>query len=132
MNVSSLSNKTLLFLLNIRYFATKLTENKEYCRNANNQRNTGCQCIKKIVNTDTLEQLISTLERFESNDTNGQKLFLHGVLTHGILRKEELRRGERRVAIYALTGVEYDKGNTILVCNNTLRSLFFIGLRMWK
>ena len=58
---------------NIQYFVTKLTENIEYCRNVNNQHNTGYQCIEKFGNADTLAQLISKLERFKSNNTNGQK-----------------------------------------------------------
>ena len=34
--------------------------------------------------------------------------------------------------MYALSGVKDQEGNTILVCNNTLRSLFYIGKRQWK
>ena len=118
--------------MNIEYYASKLTENRDHCRNVNNQRDTGCQCIKRLQNEDTFAQLVSKLEKYESKDSNGRKLFLHGVLTHGNLKKDELRRGERRVAIYALTGVEDQDGDTILVCNNTLRALFYIGKRQWK
>lgn len=117
---------------NIEDFASKLIENKDHCRNVNNKRNTACQCITKLQNEDVFEKLINKLVKYESNDTNGRKLFLHGVLTHGNLRKEELRRGEKRVAIYALTGVEDQDGETVLVCNNTLRALFFVGKKQWK
>ena len=112
---------------NIEDFASKLIENKDHCRNVNNKRNTACQYITKLQNEDVFEKLITKLVKYESNDSNGRKLFLHGVLTHGNLRKEELRRGEKRVAIYALTGVEDQDGETVLVCNNTLRALFFVG-----
>lgn len=46
--------------------------------------------------------------------SNGRKLFLHNVLTHGDLRREELQRGERELTIYVLTGVEDQDGDTIL------------------
>ena len=54
-------------------------------------------------------------------------MFLYGVLTQGNLKKEELQRGAKRSAIYALTGVETDDAETIFVCSNTLKNLFCIG-----
>ena len=129
------NNKTLSreqIRTNIQDFTSKLTENKDHCRNVNNKHNTACQCIMKLQNEDVFEQLITKLVKYELNDSNGRKLFLHGVVTHGNLRKEELQHGERQVTIYALTGVEDQDGDTILVFSNTLRALFFIGKRQWK
>ena len=59
-------------------------------------------------------------------------MFLHGVLNHVNLRKEELRRGKKKMAIDAMTGVLDLEGKTVHICNNALQYLLCLGPQTWK
>ena len=109
-----------------------LIDGHSNCINVNNKRPTSCTCITMFRDNNCFDQLLEKLEKYESKDTEGRKLFLHGVLTHGNLKKEELKRGAKRSSIYALTGVETIDGETVFVCSNTLKNLFCIGNKQWK
>ena len=116
----------------IHDYVKGLIDNNSNCLNWNNGRPTSCSCIKKFREDDCFDQLLEKLDKFERKDSEGRKLFLHGVLTHGNLKKGELRRGEKRSCLYALTAVECNNQDTIFVCNNTLRNFFFIGIKQWR
>ena len=83
-----------------------LIDGHSNCMNVNNKRPTSCSSITKFRDDNCFDQLLEKLEKYESKDTEERKLFLHGVLTHGNLKKEELKRGAKRSSIYALTGVK--------------------------
>ena len=95
-------------------------------------RGQSCTCITMFRDKNCFDQLLEKLEKYESKDTEGRKLFLHGVLTHGNLKKEDLKRGAKRSSIYALTGVKTIEGETVFVCSTTLKNLFCIGNKQWK
>ena len=105
----------------INDYAYEIIHEHEYCINFNNKRDTGCNCKNAFQDPNTFGRLVQKLDKYYAADTKGRQNFLHSVLTHGNLRKEEQRRGGKRTPIYALTSVEDEDGNTILVCNNTLR-----------
>ena len=117
---------------NINDYVYELIYQNDSCINFNNKRNTTYRCKNTFEDPHTFGCLIRKLDMYCAADSKGRQLFLHGVLTHGNLRKEDQRRGEKRSPIYALTGVEDTEGNTIHVCQNTLRNLFAIGLKQWK
>ena len=57
----------------------------------------------------------------------GRQLFIHGVITHANLKQIDLRHGERKMTVNAITGVELESGETVHICNNLLMYLFGIG-----
>lgn len=113
---------------NIVEFVHNFLSEHDRCINPRNRRPTGCRCLDVFRTSEgSLIQLIEKLAKYESKTTNERQLFLHGVLTHANLRKEELRRGERKIAINAMTGVLNPEGETIHICNNSFQCLFCIG-----
>lgn len=83
-------------------------------------------------NEDTFVQLVDKLDKYELQNPAGRQMFMHGVLTHANLRKVELRCGEKKTALNALTGVHDLEGETVHVCTNSLMCLFCIGPHTWK
>ena len=87
----------------------------EYCFNSKSRRTTECDCIQ-VFRDDTsncFHQLIDKLDKFESQNPQGRQLFMHGVITHANLKRMDLRRGERKATLNALTGVELESGETV-------------------
>ena len=79
-----------------------------------------------------LDAFVDKLVKYEGKKSDEKKLFLHGVLTHVHLRQKDLRRGERKTAVNALTGVLDSDGKTVHICYNSLQSLLCIGPQTWK
>ena len=118
---------------NIRVFVNNFLNGHDRCINPRNRRPTGCQCLDIFRrNEESLDQFIEKLVKYESKKPEERQLFLHGVLTHANLRKEELRRGEKKMAINAMTGVLDLEGETVHICNNALQCLLCIGPQTWK
>ena len=72
------------------------------------------------------------LVKYESKKPEERQLFHHGVLTHVNLRKEELRRDEKKIAINAMTGVLDLEDEKVHICNNALQCLLCLGPQTWK
>ena len=103
-----------------------LNEN-EYCFNSKSRRSTRCTCLRVFHNDNhCFEQLIEMLDRYDSQNSQGRQLFIHGVITHANLKRINLRRGERKTTVNALTGIELESGETVHICNNLLMYIYLV------
>ena len=116
----------------IHDYIKTIIDTQSSCMNLNNKRTTSCTCMTTFKNKNYFGQLLEKVEKYESKDTKGRILFLHGALTHGNLKKEELQRGAKKSAIYALTRVKIDEGETVFLCSNALKNLLCIGNKQLK
>ena len=95
-------------------------------------RNRSIPILVSLSPNFSLTVIKQKLVKYEIKKTDERQLFLHGVFMHANLKKEELRRGERKVACNAMTGVFNLEGETVHICNNSLQSLLCIGPKTWK
>ena len=103
------------------------------CLNQNSNRRTTCHCLEVFLhNEDLIDQLILLLERFEGLNQKERQLFLHGVITHGFIAKQNLPRGCLKEPIFLLSGIENDITECVNVCHNGIQNLFCIGTKRWK
>ena len=118
---------------NIHKFVTDFLQNNGTCINPRNRRPTACHCLDVFRRNEVcLDGLIQKLEKYERKKSDKRQLFLHGVLTHAHLRQKDLRRGEKKTAVNALTGVLDTNGETVHICNNALQCLLCLGPQTWK
>lgn len=118
---------------NIREFVINFLDKNNKCINPRNRRPTSCNCLDVFrTNEVCLDAFIDKLVKYEGKKSDEKKLFLHGVLTHAHLRQKDLRRGKRKTAVNALTGVLDSDGETVHICYNSLQSLLCIGPQTWK
>ena len=85
------------------------------CINLNKKGPKSNTWVTTFIYNNCFDQLLEKLEIYEWKDTKGRILFLHGVLIHRNLKKEELQRGAKRSVIYALTRIEINNGETVFV-----------------
>ena len=117
---------------NIRHFV-ETTISVIPCINQKNNRRTACRCFSVFSGNDALvNSLVGLLENFEKLNGKERQLFLHGVLTHGFIEKDSIARGNKRAPTFLLPGVCVDGMDSVKLCNNGLRNLFFIGSKQWK
>ena len=118
---------------NICVFVNNYLNEHDRCINPRNKRLIGCKCLDIFRrNEESFNQFIEKLVKYESKKPEERQLFLHGVLTHANLRKEELHRGEKKMAINTMTGVLDSEGETVHICNNALQCLLCLGPQTWK
>ena len=92
-----------------------------------------CSCLRVFENDELLlESLLLQLTEYTYYDTAQRRLYLTGVISYGILRQKDLRKGERRTLMYRLNGVRSDEVDSVSICKNALRNLFGVGLISWK
>ena len=107
---------------NICLFVNNYLNEHGRCFNPRNKRSIGCKCLDIIWrNEESFNQFIEKLVNNESKKQEEMQLFLHGMLTHANLRKEGLRRGEKKMAINAMTGVLDFEGEKVHIRNNALQ-----------
>jgi len=103
------------------------------CLNQNSNRRTACDCLDVFLsNDDLVDQLLLLLERFEGLNQKERQLFLHGVITHGFIAKQNLHRGCLKEPIFLLSGIENETVESVNVCHNGIQNLFCIGTKQWK
>ena len=101
--------------------------------NQNSNRRTTCQCLDLFLcNDDLVDQLLLLLERFEGLNQKERQLFLHGVITHGFIAKQNLPRGCLKEPLFLLSGIENETTECVNVCHNAIQNLFCIGIKQWK
>ena len=101
--------------------------------NQNSNRRTTCQCLDLFLcNDDLVDQLLLLLERFEGLNQKERQLFLHGVITHGFIAKQNLPRGCLKEPLFLLSGIENETTECVNICHNTIQNLFCIGTKQWK
>ena len=81
----------------IHDYVRGLIDNNINCLNWNNGRPASCSCIKKFRDDKCFNQLLEKLDKYKMKESEGRKLFLHGVLTHGNLKKESYVEVKREV-----------------------------------
>ena len=107
-------------------YLKELINNQNNYLNCTYRRPTSCRWIATFRDDNCFDQLLEKFEKYETKHTEGQKLFLHRVLTHGNLNKEELYKGKKRSCLYALTEIKSNDQETIFVYNNTLRYVLLV------
>ena len=89
------------------------------CLNQNSNRRTTCDCLDVFLhNDDLVDQLLLLLERFEDLNQKERQLFLHGVITHGFIAKQNLPRGCLKEPIFFLSGIENETTECVNICHN--------------
>lgn len=87
------------------------------CLNQNSNRRATCQCLDVFLcNDDLVDQLLLLLERFEGLNQKERQLFLHGVITHGFIAKQNLPHGCLKQPIFLLSDIENETTDVIMEC----------------
>ena len=86
-------------------------------------------------NEERQNQLLKLLLQYNGHNEESRQIIIHGIVTNGLIQKNNVRRGKKSQPMYALSGIigafPEDNDNTLnsfhLVCVNALQWIFFIG-----
>ena len=78
------------------------------CVNNKNKRPTSCRCVSVLSMDDGIfEEAVNMLNDYEQRNVKERQLFLHGILTHGLIEKENNLREKKRTILPVTRSYNY-------------------------
>ena len=78
------------------------------CINNKNKRPTSCRCVSVLSMDDGIvEEAVTMLNNYEQRSVKERQLFLHGILAHGLVEKENNLREKKRTILPVTRSYNY-------------------------